>query len=105
MSTPIKTATAAATSASTASIHAIHAATPAINPSVFDALPDSALLREAQLVPSPKRPHAAPVLPFSGATLWRKVRDGSFPKPLKLSAGVTAWRVGDVRQWLNTCGV
>ena len=101
MSPHPKTATAAATSASTASIHA---ATPTINPSVFDALPDSALLREAQLVPSPKRPHAAPVLPFSGATLWRKVRDGSFPKPLKLSAGVTAWRVGDVRQWLNAFG-
>lgn len=101
MSPHSKTATAAAASASTASIHA---ATPAINPSVFDALPDSALLREAQLVPSPKRPHAAPVLPFSGATLWRKVRDGSFPKPLKLSAGVTAWRVGDVRQWLNAFG-
>ena len=102
MSPRTKTATAAATSASTASIHA---ATPAINPSVFDALPDSALLREAQLVPSPKRPNATPILPFSASTLWRKVRDGSYPAPLKLSAGVTAFRVGDVRQWLNACGV
>lgn len=97
-----KTAVAAATSTSTATIHA---ATPSINPSVFDALPDSALLREAQLVPSPKRPNATPVLPFSAATLWRRVRDGSFPAPLKLSAGITAWRVGDVRSWLNACGV
>ena len=96
-----KTATAAATSASKATIHA---ATPAINPSVFDALPDSALLREAQLVPSPKRPNATPVLPFSGSTLWRKVQDGSFPKPVRLSERVTAWRVGDVRQWLNAFG-
>ena len=101
MSAPNKTATAAATSASTASIHA---ATPAINPSVFDALPDSALLREAQLVPSPKRPNATPVLPFSSSTLWRKVQNKEFPAPLKLSAGVTAWRVGDVRQWLNAFG-
>lgn len=101
-----KTATTAATSTSKAQNPAtIHAATPAITPSVFDALPDSALLREAQLVPSPKRPHGTPVLPFSAATLWRKVRDGEFPAPLKLSAGVTAWRVGDVRSWLNTCGV
>lgn len=102
MSPRTKTAIAAAIPPSPASIHA---ATPAINPSVFDALPDSALLREAQLVPSPKRPNATPVLPFSASTLWRKVRDGSFPAPLKLSAGVTAFRVGDVRQWLNTCGV
>ena len=103
-----KTATAAATSATTATIHAIHAihaATPAINPSAFDGLADSALLREAQLVPSRKRPNATPILPFSSSTLWRRVRDGSFPAPLKLSAGITAWRVGDVRQWLNAFGV
>ena len=105
MSPHPKTATAAATSATTATIHAIHAATPAINPSAFDGLADSALLREAQLVPSRKRPNATPILPFSSSTLWRRVRDGSFPAPLKLSAGVTAWRVGDVRQWLNACGV
>ena len=35
----------------------------------------------------------------------RKVHEGEFPAPLKLSAGVNAWRVGDVRAWLNTCGV
>lgn len=102
MSPNIKTAIAAAPSSSTTHIPA---ALPAINPSVFDALPDSALLREARLVPSPKRPHATPALPFSAATLWRKVRDGSFPKPVRLSERVTAWRVGDVRAWLNTCGM
>lgn len=102
MTKPSKTATTAATSASTATIHA---ATPAINPSAFDGLADSALLREAQLVPSRKRPNGTPILPFSSSTLWRRVRDGSFPAPLKLSAGVTAWRVGDVRQWLNAFGV
>lgn len=102
MSPRTKTAIAAVIPPTTATINA---ATPAINPSVFDALPDSALLREAQLVPSPKRPLATPVLPFSAATLWRKVRDGSFPAPIKLSERVTAWKVGDVRQWLNACGV
>jgi prophage regulatory protein len=34
----------------------------------------------------------AEVLPFSSATLWRKVKAGTFPQPVKLSAGVTAWR-------------
>ena len=81
------------------------AAPPTITPSVFDDLADSALLRESQLVHSPKRPHATAPLPFSAATLWRKVRDGSFPKPVRLSERVTAWRVGDVRAWLNACEV
>ena len=70
----------------------------------FDQLPDSALLREAHLVPSPKRPGPA-LLPFSASTLWRMVRENRFPKPIKLSRGVTCWRVVDVRQWLAQQGV
>lgn len=72
-----------------------------INQSVFDALPDSAFIRESQLVQSPKRPeHPAP-LPFSAPTLWRKVKAGTFPKPIKLSERVTAWNVGTVRAWMT----
>jgi predicted DNA-binding transcriptional regulator AlpA len=72
-----------------------------IQQSVFDAYSDSAFVRESQLVRSPKRPeHPAP-LPFSAPTLWRKVSNGTFPKPTKLSARITAWNVGDVRKWIN----
>lgn len=67
----------------------------------FDQLPDSAFVREAKLVQSPKRPNAHPILPFSAPTLWRKVKNGTFPKPHRLSERVTAWQVGAVRQWLN----
>ncbi len=81
------------------------AAAPVIAQSNFDALADSALIRLSGLVPSPKRPSATPVLPFSASTLWRKVRDGEFPAPLKLSGSMTAWRVSDVRAWLNACEV
>ena len=98
-----KTATAAATSASKAhTLASTHAALPVITPSVFDHLPDSALVRESQLVQSPKRPHGTAPLPFSAATLWRKVKAGTFPKPVKLSERVTAFKVGEVRSWLAT---
>ncbi|KRD23889.1 hypothetical protein ASE39_24180 [Acidovorax sp. Root267] len=70
-------------------------------PSIFDALPDSAFIREAQLVQSPKRPNSPAPLPFSAPTLWRKVKAGTFPKPHRLSERVTAWKVGDVRAWIN----
>ncbi|WP_394791516.1 helix-turn-helix transcriptional regulator [Rhodoferax sp.] len=66
----------------------------------FDKLPDSALIREAQLVRSVKRPDVPVPLPFSAATLWRMVRAGTFPAPHKLSQRVTAWTVGDVRGWI-----
>jgi len=39
-------------------------------------------------------------VPFSKSTLWRRVRAGLFPAPLKLSVGITAWRVEDVRHWI-----
>lgn len=70
--------------------------------SVFDALPDSAWLREAQLVRSPKnRDSAIAPLPFSAPTLWRMVKLGKFPKPTKLSTRVTAWQAGQVRAWMT----
>ena len=70
-------------------------------PSRVDALPDIAFIREAQLVQSPKRPDSPAPLPFSAPTLWRKVKAGTFPKPHRLSERVTAWKVGDVRAWIN----
>ena len=72
-----------------------------IKPPAFDVLPDSAFVRESQLVYDPKHPEFPAPLPFSAATLWRKVADGSFPKPYKLSQRVTAWKVADIRTFLQ----
>lgn len=41
------------------------------------------------------------LIPFSAATLWRKVRAGTFVQPVKLSERITAWRVADVNTWLE----
>jgi hypothetical protein len=41
------------------------------------------------------------ILPWSSATLWRKVGRGEFPAPIKLSEKITAWRVEDIRAWLD----
>lgn len=67
----------------------------------FDDLADTALARLSQLVRDPKRPSLPTPLPFSAATLWRKVRAQSFPAPVRLGPAITAWRVGDVRAWLR----
>lgn len=40
-------------------------------------------------------------LTLSQSTIWRKVRDGSFPQPVKLSESVTAFKTSDVRQWMK----
>ena len=40
------------------------------------------------------------ILPFSPSTLWRLVRAGSFPRPVKLAPRITAWRLEAVEAWL-----
>ena len=40
------------------------------------------------------------ILPFSAATLWRKVRAGTFVQPVRLSERVTAWNRAKVNEWL-----
>lgn len=41
-------------------------------------------------------------VPFSSATLWRKVKNGSFVKPKKLSDRITAWDRAEVYAWLES---
>lgn len=33
-------------------------------------------------------------------TRWRKIKNHEFPRPLKVSEAITAWRVSEVRAWL-----
>jgi len=65
-------------------------------PSVtFDDLPDAAMIQIRQLI-------ELQILPYSSTTIWRLCRDGKFPGPTKISPGITAWRVGDIRNYLDT---
>jgi hypothetical protein len=62
-------------------------------------LPETGFVRERDLVGDAKKAIRG-IIPFSHATLWRKVKAEQFPAPVKLSENVTAWRVEDVRNWL-----
>lgn len=44
------------------------------------------------------------IIPLSDSTIWRRVRQGTFPAPVKLSERVTAWRCESIRQWLDAQG-
>ncbi|NBX03919.1 MAG: AlpA family phage regulatory protein [Alphaproteobacteria bacterium] len=55
-------------------------------------LPRTGYIRQSELLDA---------LPFSASTLWRMVRTGKFPKHIKLSARVTAWRIEEVHAWLK----
>ena len=57
----------------------------------------SRIIRIAELASTPKK---AGLLPVSPATIWRWVRDGKFPKPIKLGASVTGWPVEDIHAFV-----
>ena len=65
----------------------------ATNDNSLGSLPESGYVRQSQLIPS--------IFPFSSATLWRMVKAGTFPKPVKLGPRITAWRVEDIRELLQ----
>lgn len=66
-------------------------------------LPQTGYVRQPLLVGDAKTGTPG-ILPFSASTLWRRVRSGSFPAPVKLSERVTAWKAEDIRQWLDAQG-
>ncbi len=62
----------------------------------FDSLPDAAFVRVGTV---------AGLFDCSVITVWRKAKDGTIPKPKKLSARVTGWNVGQLRATLKTSEV
>ena len=56
-------------------------------------LQPNTFLRQSQIV--------GVIVPISAPTLWRWVREGTFPKPVKLSGKVTAWRSDEVLAWIE----
>jgi predicted DNA-binding transcriptional regulator AlpA len=43
-------------------------------------------------------PQVLKVFPVSKSTWWAGVKDGRYPKPVKLGPKMTAWRVEDIKE-------
>jgi predicted DNA-binding transcriptional regulator AlpA len=41
------------------------------------------------------------LLPVAPATVWRWVKRGEFPAPVRLSGGVTAWAAEAIEAWMQ----
>jgi prophage regulatory protein len=54
-------------------------------------LPPSGFVRLAGIL-APNGP-----IPVSKSTWWAGIKDGRYPKPVKLGPRITAWRVEDIR--------
>lgn len=47
-------------------------------------------------------PEVLSLIPVSATVWWEGVRNGRYPKGIKLSARTTAWRVEDIRQLIES---
>jgi predicted DNA-binding transcriptional regulator AlpA len=60
----------------------------------MNALPAEGFLRLNQIIGSKGSPA---IIPISRSSFLAGVREGRFPKPVKLGKRTTAWRVQDIR--------
>jgi prophage regulatory protein len=63
-------------------------------------IPETGFLRVNQIIGDSRR-NISPIIPVSKSTWWAGVASGRFPKPVKLSPGITAWRVEDIRTFIE----
>jgi predicted DNA-binding transcriptional regulator AlpA len=61
----------------------------------FPTLPNTGFLRLSSIL-APNGP-----IPVSRSTWWAGVKDGRYPKPVKLGPRITAWRVEDIRNLIE----
>jgi predicted DNA-binding transcriptional regulator AlpA len=61
-------------------------------------LPQIGYLRLSQIIGSKRTISLiSPLIPVSKSTWWEGVKNGRFPKPVKLGPRITVWRVEDIR--------
>ena len=36
------------------------------------------------------------------STIWKWVKEGEFPQPVKLSPRVTVWRLSEIEEWIES---
>ncbi len=64
--------------------------------SIQTELPATGFLR----LPSIIAPHGP--IPVSKSTWWAGIKTGRYPKPVKLSTRISAWRVEDIRAFIES---
>jgi prophage regulatory protein len=43
------------------------------------------------------------ILTVSRSTIFRMIRNGEFPAPIRISGGTSRWRMADVKAWVRSC--
>lgn len=71
-------------------------------------LPETGFLRLPQILGDAGNPKADPpkpptpgIIPVKKSTWWQGIKDGRYPKGVKISKRCTAWKVEDIRRLIE----
>jgi len=68
-------------------------------------LPSTGFVRIGQLLGNPNtNPPTPPIIPVSKSAWWAGIKTGKFPKPVKLGERCTAWKVEEIRAYIESVG-
>ncbi|WFP51220.1 AlpA family phage regulatory protein [Methylomonas sp. EFPC3] len=68
-------------------------------------IPETGYLRLPQIVGNPKTEPPTPgLIPISKSAWWAGVKEGRYPKAIKLGPRTTVWRVEDIRALIEKTG-
>ena len=69
-------------------------------------LPETGFLRLKHIIGDPTvNPPIPPLIPVSKSTWWVGVKNGMYPKQVRLSRGTVGWRVEDIRALMERLGI
>lgn len=69
-------------------------------------LPETGFIRLPQIIGNKNsEPPIPAIIPVSKSSFWAGVKTGRYPKPHKIGARCTAWRVEDIRAFIESVGV
>lgn len=67
------------------------------------ALPETGFLRLKQIIGDRNAtPPVPPIVPVGKSTWWKGCANGTYPAPVKIGPRATAWRVEDIRAYIET---
>jgi predicted DNA-binding transcriptional regulator AlpA len=66
------------------------------------ALPETGYLRLSQILGNPKATPPIPaIIPISKSTWWAGIKNGRYPRPVKLGPRITVWKVSDIQELIS----
>jgi len=75
------------------------------NTSTAHQIPEIGFLTLYQIIGNRKAtPPTPPIIPVSRTTFLDGVKSGIFPKPVKLGGRTNAWKVDEIKSYINSIG-